>query len=199
MVQVEYVPEWDLKSARYWRCLAIAFCAFSIIGHWMEIPYCLFMDASFGIVDDNSLVFVDPFYPFLVYGIAAVACALFLVPLRLWITRITTNRLIALIQFYLLAVVASMTVELVMGLILNQPDPLTGIYPLWDNSQLPLNIFGQAWLVNDMLLGAVVTIYVWVLYPFLARIVYRIPRSWGWPAAIIIVAGFVALCIVKFS
>ena len=178
--------------------MAIAFCVFSVVGHWMEIPYCLLMDAAFGIVDDNSLVFRDPMYPFLVYGIAAVLCALVLVPVRDWLRKRVTSRKRAVFIFFIMAVFAAMAGELIMGWMLNQPDPYTGLYPLWDNSTLPGNIFKQAWIVNDILLGALVTLYVWVLYPWLVRIVFLAPERWDWPVTIAVVAAFVVLCIVKF-
>ena len=179
--------------------MAIAFCVFSVLGHWMEIPYCLFNDWAFGIVDDDSLVFADPMYPFLVYGIAAVAGALFLVPQRDWLIDHYQPMWKAVLRFFLLAVIVSFLAELIMGLLLNQPDPVTGVYPLWDNSQLPGNILGQAWIVNDLLLGSAVTIYIWVLYPGLVKLVNLVPRRWGWPLAIVIVVSFVILCVVKFS
>ena len=54
-----------LTAFAFWRNMAVYFCVFSVVGHWLEIPYCLFMD-QFGIVDEDTLVFADPFYPFLV-------------------------------------------------------------------------------------------------------------------------------------
>ena len=189
---------WAPWSMRFWRCMAIGFCVFSVLGHWMEIPYCLFNDWAFGIVDDDSLVFADPMYPFCVYGIASVLGALFLVPQRDWLIDNRPTMRSAVIRFFLLAVFASMMGELIMGLLVNQPDPVTGIYPLWDNSQLPLNVLGQAWLVNDFLLGGLVTLYIWVLYPALVKLVSLVPERWGWPLAITIVVGFTVLCIMKF-
>ena len=73
---------WAPWSMRFWRCMIIAFCVFSMVGHWMEIPYCMFNDYFFGIVEEDTLVFADPLYPFCVYGIAAVLGALLLVPQR---------------------------------------------------------------------------------------------------------------------
>jgi len=157
------------------------------------------MDGAFDIVADDSLVWDDPFYPFCVYGVAAVLAALTLVPYREILVRERSSVKRALVEFYIVAVIGCMLIELIMGLLLNQPDPVTGEYPLWDNSYLPLNILGQAWLVNDILLGAVVTLYVWGLYPLLVKVVSYIPEKWGWPVTIIVVAAFTVLCIVKFS
>lgn len=184
---------WAPKSVRFWRCMAIAFCAFSLLGHWMEIPYCLFNDWLFDIVDDDSGVW-DIWTPFFVYGFAAVLAAVVLVPYRQWLVVHRSSVARAVLEFYILAVLASMAGELIQGFIQNQPDPVTGEYPLWDNSELPLNILGQAWLVNDILLGAVVTLYVWVLYPLLVKFVNLFPEKWGWPITITVVAAFLVLC-----
>lgn len=189
---------WAPWSIRFWRCMAVAFCVFSILGHWMEIPYCVFNDWAFGIVNDDSLVFGDPMYPFLVYGIAAVLGALFLVPQRDWLID-HHPRWSAVLRFFLLCVAAACAGELIMGLLLNQPDPVTGVYPLWDNSYLPFNVLGQAWLVNDVLLGIIITLYIWVLYPALVKLVNLVPERWGWPLTIVIAGSFVALCIVEFA
>ena len=189
---------WAPWSVRFWRCMAIAFCVFSILGHWMEIPYCLFNDWAFGIVDDDSLVFGDPMYPFMVYGIAAVLGALFLVPQRDWLID-HYPRWQAVLRFFLLCVVAACAGELIMGLLLNQPDPVTGVYPLWDNSQLPGNVLGQAWLVNDFLLGIIITLYIWVLYPALVKLVNLVPERWGWPLTIVIVVSFTILCVYEYT
>ena len=190
---------WAPWSARFWRGMVVAFCVASILGHWMEIPYCLFNRWAFGIVEDDSLVFTHPMYPFLVYGIAAVLCSLFLVPQRDWLIDHYKPRWRALIRFFLMCMLGSCAGELIMGLLLNQPDPVTGVYPLWDNSQLPGNVLGQAWLVNDFLLGAILTLYVWVIYPIIVKAVTSVPEKYGWPITIIIAVSFTILCIVEFS
>ena len=91
-----------------------------------------------------------------------------------------------------------MVMELGMGLLLNQPDA-AGVYPLWDNSQLPLNILGQAWLVNDLVLGAVAMLYTWFIYPWCEKMLAHVPRRTMNVVAIAIVLAFVVLCIVKFA
>ena len=85
-----------------------------------------------------------------------------------------------------------------MGLILNQPDA-AGEYPLWDNSELPLNILGQAWLVNDLVLGGVAMLYTWFVYPWCERMLAHVPARAMNVIAIVVVVGFIVLCVVKFS
>ena len=64
-----------------------------------------------------------------------------------------------------------MAMELAMAFLLNQPDAADN-YPLWDNSQLPGNILGQAWIVNDIGLGAVAMLYTWAIYPLAGKSVH---------------------------
>ena len=85
-----------------------------------------------------------------------------------------------------------------MGFMLNQPNA-AGEYPLWDNSELPFNILDQAWLVNDIVLGALALVYTWVIYPTCEKLLAKIP-----PLALnigsgIVIVGFVILCVFKFS
>ena len=32
------------RTWAFWRSLIVALCVFSIVGHWLEIPYCIFME-----------------------------------------------------------------------------------------------------------------------------------------------------------
>ncbi len=187
-----------IKSYEFWRDIALWFCVFSLVGHWMEIGYCAIMDSLFGIVEDDSLVWEDPMYPFLVYGIGTAVCAIFLVPLKTRVLKNCKTMIGALILFYIITVVICMLMELDMGLLLNQPDEF-GEYPLWDNSKLPGNIFGQAWIVNDILLGAVTTLYVWVVYPLCKLALSKLSTTFVNVLTIVVVISFTILCVVKFS
>lgn len=182
---------------QFWRNLAVYFCVFSVVGHWLEIPYCMFMD-QFGIVDDDSLVWDDPMYPFLVYGVGTLVCSLLLVPLKMRIIERRKTLAGAALEFFVIAVVVCMVMELGMGLMLNQPDA-AGEYPLWDNSQLPLNILGQAWLVNDTGLGGIATLYTWLFYPLCNKGMAQLRPTVANALAAIVVVGFIVLCIVKFA
>lgn len=180
----------------FWRNLAVYFCVFSVASHWLEIAYCSFMDI-FGIVDADSLVWDDPMYPFLIYGIGATVCALALVPLKQRLVARSASLLRAGILFFAATVAVCMLMELAMGFLLNRPDA-AGVYPLWDNSQLPLNVLGQAWLVNDLALGAVAMLYTWVVYPLCQKLLAHVPLRVMNAASALIIIGFALLCIVKF-
>lgn len=185
------------KAWAFWRNLAIYFCVLSVVGHWLEIVYCTFMD-QFGIVDADSLVWDDPMYPFLVYGIGATVCVLALVPLKNVLVERCKTVFRAGALFYVLTVIICMLMELGMGLLMNQPNA-AGEYPLWDNSQLPFNILQQAWLVNDIGLGAVAMLYTWLVYPLCQKMLGKLPIRVMNLVAIVVIGGFVVLCVVKFA
>ena len=186
------------KTWGFWRCLIVSFCIFSIAGHWLEIPYCLFMDRFFGIVSDGYAVWTDPWYhPYWVYGIGAVVMTLIIEPLKEVIVLRRKTLWGALIETFVLAVILSMFMELIIGLLVNQPDA-SGEYPYWDNSQMPLNIFGQAWLVNDIVIGFIAVIYVWALFPLICEGFSFLRPNIANGVFVFIVVGFAICCTVSY-
>lgn len=183
-----------LKTLDFWRNAGVHFCLCSLVGRWMEIPWCLFMQL-FGIYDPDSLVWDDLFYPFCVYGVAAVVLALFMWPVAQCLKKKTKHPLII---FFVACMLVALVMELSMGLLMNQPDEF-GVYPLWDNSILPFNVFNQAWLPNDIGLGLVATIYTWWVYPWLEEKIEKMPRTVANVLGFAIIVGFVVLCVVEFS
>ncbi|MCI9130227.1 MAG: putative ABC transporter permease [Eggerthellaceae bacterium] len=186
------------KTWAFWRSLIVCFCVFAIVGHWLEIPYCLFMDSAFGIVDGDYAVWTDPWYhPYWIYGIGAVIVTLLVEPLKEWIVVRRKTLWGALLQTFIMVTLIAMLTELIMGWLVNQPDEF-GKYPFWDNSQLPLNVFGQAWLVNDMVIGAIAVAYVWLLYPLICEGFQRLRPKHANVAFAIIMAAFAACCITSY-
>ncbi len=181
----------------FWRNMAVHFCLCSIVGHWLEFVWCSFCNNVFGIAPPSGESFADPFYPFCVYGIGACLCALALTPIVEMLCRRRKSVIVALIQFYVICVITCMLAELIMGLLMNQPNA-EGVYPLWDNSQLPLNILKQAWLPNDIILGLVAVTYTCAVYPAVEILFGMRKRKRSNFAAAVIFIGFVVLCIFKF-
>ncbi|MDR0888852.1 MAG: putative ABC transporter permease [Coriobacteriales bacterium] len=181
----------------FWRNLIIYFCVFSLVGHWLEMPYCLFMWKAFGIYDPTSLVWTEPMYPFLVYGVAVIVCVIILVPIKDRVLRLTRRTWLAVVICLVLNVLVSLVMELVMGLLLNEPT--NGVYPLWNNSVLPLNVLGQAWLVNDVILGALATLYTWIIFPLCEKGMRHVDSRIATIACVVIVVLFIVLCVVTFS
>lgn len=187
-----------LGTLEFWRNAVVHFCLCSVVGRWLEIPWCLFCLHAFNIYDPNSLVWKDPFYPFCVYGVGALVCGVLLTPMMDRLLSRRKTALGAVAEFYLVCVFACMLMEIGMGLLLNQPDA-AGNYPLWDNARLPLNVLGQAWIPNDLALGAVALIYTWVFYPLVEIVMGAVPRRAMNIAATVIAVAFVALCIWEFG
>lgn len=183
---------YHVLTLEWWRTLFVVFCVFCWVGHWLEIPYCTFMD-QFGIVADDYAVWTDPWYhPYWVYGFGAVFMTLLIEPLK---ERLILHRKTlwgAFLESLVIAILAAMVLELVMGWLINQPDPTTGEYPFWDNSQLPGNVFGQAWLVNDFFIGLVAMIYVWVIFPLVCEGFSRLSPKAANVAFALIIVGFAA-------
>lgn len=187
------------KTWGFWRSVIASFCIFTIVGHWLEIPYCMFMDYFFGIVADDYAVWTDPWYhPYWVYGFGSVAITFLIEPLKESIVKRRRTLAGALLETFITCVTIAAVLELVIGLMINQPDS-TGKYPFWDNSGLPFNIFGQAWLVNDIVIGFVAVIYVWVLYPLVCEgfILLKSERKANLVLAIIVIV-FLGCCTASY-
>lgn len=182
----------------FWRALIVSFCLFSIVGHWLEIPYCFFMDQFFHIVEDDYAVLSDPWYhPYWVYGIGAVVMTFIMEPLKEHFIMARRTLKGALLQSFVVAVGLALLMELVIGLLVNQPDAM-GAYPYWDNSHLPLNVLGQAWLVNDLFIGVAAMLYVWLAFPLICEGFAMLrPRAANTVFGII-VGGFVICCTVSY-
>ncbi|MCI8468401.1 MAG: putative ABC transporter permease [Eggerthellaceae bacterium] len=186
------------RTWEFWRALIICFCLGCIGGHWLEIPYCTFMDHCFGIVSEGYPVWTDPWYhPYGVYGVGAVVMTLAIEPLKERFVMRRRTLWGAVLQTFALAVVLSMALELVVGLLVNQPDA-AGEYPYWDNSDLPLNVLGQAWLVNDVLIGMVAVVYVWVIFPLVCEGFMRLSPRAANVVFGLLVAAFAACCVVSY-
>lgn len=159
---------YDLFSWEFWRSLFVNFYLFNILGHWAEIPYCTVMDRLFGIVDENYELWTDPWFkPYWVYGSGVVVMTLVIEPLKEYMMKRRKTVVGAAFETFLIATALAAVMETVFGFICNQPDE-NGVYPFWDNSQLPGNILGQGWIVNDVVMGVMCVVYVWLAYPLIS-------------------------------
>lgn len=187
------------KTWWFWRSLIVCFCAMCIIGHWLEIPYCWAMGTFFGIVDEEYALAVDPWWhPYWVYGFGAFFMTILVEPLKEYLIKHSRNLGWALLKCFIIAVFLSMLMELIMGWLINQPDEF-GKYPYWDNSYLPLNIFGQAWLVNDLFIGFAAMIYVWIVFPLVCEGFDRLKPRTANIVFGVLVALFLGCCAASYA
>ncbi len=187
-----------LRDWRFWCDMVVYFCVFSVVGHWCEWVYCMFNDYFFGIVDPNSGVWNDINYPFFVYGVGVVVASIVLVPYRAMLIRWRQSGIRAGLHFFVVSVFVAMGAELTQGFLQNQPDQY-GNYPLWDNSQLPGNILGQAWIVNDVLIAALLFFFVWAAYPAGERLLGRLGDKARVALTVAVALGMVALTVYEYT
>ncbi|MBP3866222.1 MAG: hypothetical protein J6D25_00220 [Eggerthellaceae bacterium] len=186
------------KTWAFWRNNIMCFCANNILGHCLESLYCKVIDKCFGIIDDDYAVKFDPWYhPYWVYGIGGAAMTFIFEPIKENILKRHKSLSGAMLESYAIAVLAAMGMELGFGLLVNQPDE-DGNYPYWDNSTLPLNIFKQAWLVNDLVIGAVAMAYVWIAYPLFCKGMSKLGEREANAAFAITVGAFAAACVSSY-
>lgn len=166
-----------LKTWQFWRVMIICFCVFSIVGHFMEWVYCFFGVLFFNSIDPTAEVLTAPLKPYFVYGFAIIICITVLEPVKWLMLNKFSARWQALIAFYILGVFVGMAGELTQGFLQNQP--VDGVYPLWDVSDYPGNILGQAWIVNDIFFGMVITFAVWVIAPIISNQQGKLPEFYA--------------------
>ena len=174
----------------YWRNLAMYYCIFSVVGHWMEAGFCWLV--SLGVVQgsvdfNNTELFRDWLYPFAIEGIGFCMCVLILDPLKTLFLRKLKNPLLALIPSFIADALVCASVELFTGLIANPT------YLLWDYRPLPFNFMGQICLQNSVGFGIVSTIIVWVIYPFIERQFDKLSKAGQNILAGLIIAFFAVL------
>ncbi len=178
----------------FWRNLLIYFCVFSVVGHWLEAGYCTFIRLGVlpGTYDPNSQIWSDWLYPFVVYGIGAVACVLLLYPVKSLILAKVKKPFLSLAASFVLNALVCTLIELAMGLMLNQPLP-DGSLPLWDYRNMFCNFMGQVCLQNALAFGVISTLMVWAIYPALEKLLSRLPKDGANMLFVGVVVGFLVL------
>lgn len=185
------------KTWDFWRAMIACFFVFSVIGHLLEWVYCFIGVTFFNSMDPTAEVLTNPFKPFFVYGIGIVICAVVLDPIKWMMLRKFSSRRTAFIVFYIMSVFLGMIGELTQGFLQNQP--VDGVYPLWDVSIYPGNILGQAWIVNDIFIGAIITFAVWGLYPLISRRIGKLAEPWATINMLLIVAAVGTLTLFTYG
>ncbi len=153
-----------LKTFAFWRDLLLYFCAFSWLGHWLEI----------GIVSIGNLIqptpmlehiIASPFAPYHIYGFAVV---LMILLLQFYPVRVRTS----LPLQYAINTTLCAIVEYIAGTILLASNG----YRNWDYSEEFMNLNGHICLQNTLFFGAIATIFSRFLYPLCQRGLEKIPE-----------------------
>ncbi|MDO4182179.1 MAG: hypothetical protein Q4E12_01015 [Coriobacteriia bacterium] len=186
----------DAGTFGFWRNIVVYFCVFSVVGHLVEWPYCWIGATFFGSVPPDAEVLTNPLKPFFVYGFGITACAVLLVPYKEHLRKYLPRPWMALLVFYVISVFIGMGMELTQGFLQNQP--VDGVYPLWDVHDHPGNILGQAWIVNDIFLGAIITVVVWVVYPACERAIAKLSERQANINALVIVGITAVITVITY-
>ena len=155
-----------------WRNLIMYYCIFSVLGHWMELGFCMLIRA--GVVageydPSNTMLWRDLLFPFAMEGIAVVICALWLYPLKNWLVSKINVRFVPLFLSFVINGAVCTLMELIGGLLVNAD------HSLWDYSDMFCNFMGQICLQNAVGFGLACTLIVWIVYPAMERAIARIP------------------------
>ena len=172
---------WDAPLKRrartwvFWRDLMMYFIVFSFMGHWAEMLFCynihtgLFM----GDVDFSEVMLWKQWlFPYTAEGVAVVAIAVLLTPVKEWLLARFNGRLLpAVLLSVVVTAVVCTTIDFTCGMICNQN------YEVWDYRALPFNFMGQVCLQNSTVYTIAATLILWVFYPLMDRGIRRMPRS----------------------
>ena len=154
------------------RNLILYYCVFSVLGHWMELAFCLLIRAGVVAGDydpTNTMLWRDLLFPFPMEGLAVVICAVWLYPFKNWLIEKINKPLIPLLVSFVTNALLCSALEFVGGLLAN-PN-----HELWDYSNMPFNIMGQVCLQNAIGFGIACTLIAWIVYPAMERAIARIP------------------------
>jgi hypothetical protein len=177
---------WTPYKFSFWRHLTIYAFSAAFLSHFFELVYCLIAKA-FGDTSSPPGVFENYLEPYWIYGFAIIILVLLIHPLKFLVKKESSNGTVEIILTFVITSIIALIMELVFGLLMNQPDAL-GVFPLWDNSHQPLSVLGQTYWLNDVICGVVATLWVWFLYPLFEKLLVKIPDKAENIVAVMIVA-----------
>jgi uncharacterized membrane protein len=164
------------RDLAFWRDVGMFFMVSSVLGHWMERAYGVFVRHFLDHYDPTAPLWQDYLSPFNIYGMGATACILVLVPLKDILARRLNRIWLVLPVSYAANTLACTAIELGVGLLVNHPDA-TGHLTKWDYSDMPLNFMGQICLQNALIFGLIATLVVWYAFPAVEGLILRRSRD----------------------
>lgn len=178
------------RQFEYWRNLFMYFAIFSVVGHWMEAGFCMLirMGLVAGSYDpSNTSLWRDWLYPFPPDGVGFVMCVILLYPLKNWLQKHIHVAIVPLVISFLVNGFVCTMVEFCFGIAVNQQ------HQLWDYSDMAFNFMGQVCLQNAVGFALISTLITWVIYPYIARNVAKVPKNAMSVAAWIIIFFYLVL------
>ena len=169
------VPVWPLA-----RKLGLYYMTFSILGHWVEILFCLGIKHGIfkgGYDRGNHMLWDQWLFPFPAEGTAAVLAELTLLPVRRALHdglrrqgqmgRIAEHYVtpLAVLASFLFNQVVCTSIDFGTGMVANRN------YELWDYRDMKFHFMGQVCLQNSLFYSVIATWATWRLLPRLDALV----------------------------
>lgn len=164
------------------RKLGLYFMAFSLLGHWVEILFCLGIKHGIfkgGYDRSNHMLWDQWLYPFPAEGTATVLADLVLTPAKSAIQQFASalasaSRIpaalatpLAVGASFLVNQVVCTSVDFGTGMVANRH------YELWDYRDMRFHFMGQVCLQNSLFYSIIATWGIWQLLPALEKLMNR--------------------------
>lgn len=162
----EYVI-FRVTCPNFWKRVITYTVLMAVVGHLIENVYTGigFHVGSFTINDPNYVdIWLRPLKPMWVYSVCTIFFFFLIIPLKEQIHKRVRSKSLNIVAVFTAAFLIAFLTELVMGLLLNQPNEF-GVYPLWDFTGYDWTVLNQAYLVNDLWYAVLITVCAFVVFP----------------------------------
>lgn len=161
----------NVTCPNFWKRIIAYTLLMAVVGHLIENVYTGlgFLVGSFSVDDPNYVdIWLRPLKPMWVYSVCTLFFFFAIIPLKEQIHKRLKSKALNIVAVFGAAFLIAFLTELVMGLLLNQPNEL-GVYPLWDFTDYNLTVLNQAYLVNDFWYAVLITVCAFFVFPPLER------------------------------
>lgn len=161
----------NITCVNFWKRVITYTLLMAVVGHLIENFYTGigFLVGSFSVDDPNYVdIWLRPLKPMWVYSVCTVFFFFVIIPLKEQIHKRIKSKALNILTVFLAAFLIAFLTELIMGLLLNQPNEM-GVYPLWDFTGYDLTVLNQAYLVNDFWYAVLITVCAFFIFPLLER------------------------------
>ena len=159
----------QVTCANFWKRVVTYTLLMAIVGHLIENVYTGigFLTGSFSATDPNYVdIWLRPLKPMWVYSVCTLFFFFIIIPIKERIHKHLRSKWLNIVAVFLSAFLIAFLTELVMGLLLNQPNEF-GAYPLWDFTEYDWTVLNQAYLVNDFWYAVLMTACAFFIFPLL--------------------------------
>jgi len=179
-----------VTCANFWKRVIAYTLLMAVVGHLIEYVYTGFgfLLGHFDATDPNYVeIWVYHLKPMWVYSVCTLFFFFIIIPLKELIHKKLRSKVLNVVAVFAAAFLIAFLTELIMGLLLNQPNEL-GIYPLWDFTDYSWTVLNQAYLVNDFWYAVLITVCAFFVFPPLE---YRLAKLHPRTQTIVMVSSMV--------